>query len=47
MSRVTITLHGESAEWFREVKRDVEQQRDGCTPSNAELVRLLLHDADL
>jgi hypothetical protein len=45
--REDITLTGDDARWFNAARQRVAEQRDGHAPGNAELVRLLLQDADL
>lgn len=42
-----ITLYSDDAEWFRDIKKRIARERGGSEPSNAELVRMLMQDADL
>jgi len=41
-----ITLYSDEADWFREVKRAIAQDRNGVEPSNAEAVRKLMEKSD-
>lgn len=45
--RVHITLCADDAEQFSHVKERIAERRHGNEPSNAEVVRLLLQDANL
>lgn len=47
MSEVHITLYGDDAAWFQEMKRRITEDRDGNEPSNAEVARLLMQHANL
>jgi hypothetical protein len=42
MSREQITLYGDDAAWFREVRDDLSPDRDGQQLSNPETIRRLL-----
>lgn len=42
--RERISLYGDDAEWFAELKAEVAQRRNGNEPSNAEMLRLLMED---
>lgn len=47
MSEMHATLYGEDAEWFEELKQEVAERRNGSEPSNAEMLRILMEQADL
>jgi len=42
MTREDITLRGADAEWFRDLKEDVTERRDGHEPTNSEVARLMM-----
>lgn len=42
---VDISLYGDDAEQFREIKSRIEEARGGNEPTNAEVVRLLMQEA--
>lgn len=42
MSRVQISLYGEDAEWFSEIREEVAERRDGNPPTRAELARMMM-----
>lgn len=44
--RVQITLYGDDAEWFINQQQKIAEKRGGSTPSNAEVVRLMLEQFD-
>jgi hypothetical protein len=46
MARAQITLRGDDAERFEELKERVGEQRPGSEPGNAELVRVLMDSVD-
>lgn len=46
MNKVEITLRGDDAKWFRELKQEESDARRGSAPSNAELVRLFMREYD-
>jgi hypothetical protein len=46
MSRSQITLYGDDARQFEQLRQDVGEQRGGNDPSRAELLRLLMHRVD-
>lgn len=46
MARAQITLRGDDAERFEELKERVGEQRPGSKPGNAELVRVLMDSVD-
>lgn len=46
MSRKQVTLRSGDAERYEALRRAVEQQRDGATPSNPEVLRLMMDQFD-
>lgn len=46
--RARISLYGDDAEWFEELKDEIADRRNGNEPSNAETVRLMMeqYEAD-
>lgn len=40
--RARMSLYGDDASWFRDVREDMAEGRNGNEPSNAEVVRKLL-----
>jgi len=44
--RERISLYGDDAEWFAELKAEVAERRNGNEPSNAEMLRLLMEDSE-
>jgi len=47
MAEVYISLYGDSAEYFEKVKEGIAANRGGDEPSNAEVVRRLLEEAEV
>lgn len=46
MSRVQVTLYGDDADWFGEMRERVGEKRDGNLPSRAELQRMMMEQFD-
>lgn len=46
MTRERITLSGDDAEWFRDIRQTIAKRRDGYQPTNAEVARLMMEDYD-
>jgi hypothetical protein len=44
--RERISLYGDDAEWFAELKEEVAERRNGNEPSNAEMLRRLLEQTE-
>lgn len=44
--REQITLCGDDAEWFGEIKESIAADRGGKEPGNAETLRLLMAESD-
>lgn len=44
--REQITLYGDDAEQFQMFKQDIAEKRGGNEPSNAEMLRLFMQEAD-
>lgn len=44
--RAQITLYGDDADRFEDIRDDVEEQRDGSTPARSEVVRLMMDQFD-
>jgi hypothetical protein len=42
MTELHVTLYGDDAEWFREIKKELKDRRNGAEPSNAEVLRRLM-----
>jgi len=42
--RERISLYGDDAEWFAELKEEVAERRSGNEPSNAEMTRRLMEE---
>ena len=40
--RERISLYGDDADWFAELKEEVAERRNGHEPSNAEMTRILM-----
>lgn len=47
MARTQITLYGDDAARFERLKDRVADERPGGKPSNAEMVRVLMDEADV
>ena len=45
--RAQITLYGDDADRFEDLRDDVEERRDGSTPSRSEVVRLMMDQFDV
>jgi len=46
MTREQLTLYGDDADWWRDLKEQVADRRNGNEPTNAELARLMMEDYD-
>jgi len=44
--RIDVTLRGDDAQWFEQVREQIAQERDGNKPSRAETLRLLMQFSD-
>jgi len=44
--REDITLYGDDADWFEDLKEARAELRGGNKPSNAEMLRLLMEEYD-
>jgi len=42
--RERISLYGDDADWFAELKQEVSERRNGHEPSNAEMTRILMQE---
>ena len=44
--RVDVTLRGDDARWFEQVREKIAEERNGNKPSRAETLRLLMQYSD-
>lgn len=44
--RVDVTLRGDDARWFEEVREQIAEERGGNVPTRAETLRLLMQFSD-
>lgn len=42
MVRTQISLYGDDAEWFEDLREQLAEKRDGNTPSRAETARRMM-----
>lgn len=44
--KVSVTLYGEDAEWFEDLKQEIAKQRNGHEPQNFEVARMMMAQFD-